>query len=104
MEIKGRVLQVLPEEHGTSKAGKAWTKQLVILEGTGQYPKPAAILFFNATQIPVEGATITAQVEAESREYNGRWFTDLRCWKFIAEGGQVFNAPAPAQVEDDLPF
>jgi len=53
----------------------------------------------------------------ESREYNGRWYTDVKAWKVeTAEGasgsaggnaGGQFNQGAPAMGggnEDDLPF
>jgi hypothetical protein len=35
MEIKGKVFKVLPKETGTSKAGKDWSKQSIVIETPG---------------------------------------------------------------------
>ena len=39
MEITGKIIQVLPEVGGVSKAGNAWKKQEYVLETHDQYPK-----------------------------------------------------------------
>jgi hypothetical protein len=60
------------------------------------------------------GEKITASINIESREYNGRWYTDVRAWKIAKSsgGGQSQEAPpmdasfAPdaSSGSDDLPF
>jgi hypothetical protein len=55
---------------------------------------------------------IVASIDIESREYNGRWYTNVNVWKIEKASAQTSAAPAPApmptfepQAEtDDLPF
>lgn len=101
MEIKGTIIQVLPEVSGTSKAGNAWKKREYVLENTeGQYPRKVAFTCFgeNADRIQLAvGDQVNMFFDIESREYMGRWYTDIRCWradKLIPE------VPAPAPVNE----
>lgn len=117
MDIKGKVIQVLPMEGGTSKSGNQWSKASLIVETTEnpKYPKKVKISNMkNAdtfSKIAV-GSEVTFKVEIESREYNGRWYTEVNCWGW--DTPQVQQTPAqpapqaqnaPAQEENDqLPF
>ena len=66
-----------------------------------------------------EGATYTVSVNVESREYNGRWYTDVRAWRLqpkeTAQNAGIPPMPDAAPLEepsystpaaevDDLPF
>ena len=65
-----------------------------------------------------EGAAYTVSVNIESREYNGRWYTDIRAWRLQPKqteqpasvpdmpplGEEPSYAAAPAAEVDDLPF
>lgn len=68
---------------GISRSGKDWSKATLIVETITQYPKKVAIsnmkraAEFNA--LPA-GTIATFDVELESREYNGRWYTEVGCW------------------------
>ena len=84
LKIQGRIIAVLPEVGGISKAGNQWKKQEYVLETFDQYPKK---ICFNAFGNKVdefaiqEGETLTVSVDIESREFNGRWYTDIRAWR-----------------------
>ena len=98
MEVQGKIIQKLPLQEGTSKAGNAWRKQVYILETLENYPKKVAFDFFGDRinqydSICEVGATITLSYDIESREFNGRWYTDIRGWK--AERYDPSAAPAP---------
>jgi len=85
LEIQGKLLQVLPTESGTSKSGKDWTQQTIIVETGDQYPKKIAIqcpekLMSRISDYQV-GQTITCSVNIESREFNGKYFTSVKAWK-----------------------
>lgn len=84
MEIKGKVIQVLPTQTGMGKKG-AWQKQEVILELPGQYTKKLCISIWGEDSINKydlePGLVITAHIELESREYSGRWYTEVKAWK-----------------------
>jgi hypothetical protein len=60
------------------------------------------------------GQLLTVSVELESREYNGRWYTEARAWKVDKNSSYGDDAPPPPVDEpfisdsnntaDDLPF
>ena len=98
LNISGIVLNILPLQTGTSKAGNQWQKQDFILETGGQYPRKVCICLFgdNVAKFPLAvGQSVTASVDIESREFNGRWYTDVRAWNVVYNGQQQ-GAPAPA--------
>jgi hypothetical protein len=104
MEITGQIIQMLPEVTGTGRSGNSWRKQEFILETHGQYPRKVCMSLWGdkIDQFPLQqGSEITASVEVESREYNGRWYTDIRAWKIApaapGQGGQAYGgAPLAA--------
>ena len=103
MEISGTVVSILPEQNGTSKNG-TWRKQEFILETEGQYPKKVCIMMWGdkIEQFAIsEGEMVTVSIDAESREYNQRWYTDLKAWKI--EKGAAGNAPAAASSANSAP-
>ena len=99
MEIKGKIIQKLELQSGTSKAGNAWKKQEYVLETMDSYPRKVKFDFFGdrADQYPLEvGDVITLSYDIESREFNGRWYTDIRGFKAVKEDpNAVAAAPAP---------
>ena len=98
LNISGIVLNILPLQTGTSKAGNQWKKQDFILETGGQYPRKVCICLFgdNVEKFPLQvGQSVTASVDIESREFNGRWYTDVRTWNVVYNGQQK-GAPVPA--------
>lgn len=99
LNISGIVLNILPLQSGTSKAGNQWQKQDFILETGGQYPRKVCICLFgdNVAKFPLQvGQSVTASVDIESREFNGRWYTDVRAWNVVYNDQQSAPAPAPA--------
>ena len=99
MDIKGKIIQKLELQSGTSKAGNAWKKQEYVLETMDSYPRKVKFDFFGdrADQYPLEvGDIITLSYDIESREFNGRWYTDIRGFKAVKEDpNAVAAAPAP---------
>jgi hypothetical protein len=83
---QGKLIQILPLESGTSKAGKDWSKQTIIIETEEKYPKKLAIDLnadlINKIKEYKLGQIITCQINLESREYNGKWFTSVKAWRF----------------------
>ena len=127
MQLTAKLSQILPVESGMGKNGE-WKKQGIIVETEGQYPKKICITAwgdkFNTAQWQ-PGLSLTIDFDLESREFNGRWYTDVKAWKIdpaglsqpeapmsmpeppvhynpLPETSPVFVAPAPTL--DDLPF
>ncbi|WP_143959223.1 DUF3127 domain-containing protein [Litoribacter populi] len=106
MEISGKIIQVLPEQGGTGRNG-AWRKQDYILETTGQYPKKVCITVWGdkIDQFGMqENMDVTAGIEVESREYNGKWYTDVKAWKVDKQGGQSAGAASPNKMPEVTTF
>ena len=98
MDIKGKIIQKLDPQGGVSKAGNQWKKQEYVMETFDSYPKKVKFDFFGdrADQYPLEvGDVITLSYDIESREFNGRWYTDIRGFKAVKEDPSVAGAPAP---------
>ena len=116
MDIKGKIIQKLDLQSGTSKAGNPWKKQEYVLETFDSYPKKVKFDFFGdrADQYPLEvGDVITLSYDIESREFNGRWYTDIRGYKAMKEDPNMASAnpyapateaaPAPAPTDPGMP-
>lgn len=107
MEIKGKVKTLGTLTEGESARG-AWQKQELIIETIEQYPKQVCLICWGErvaeAQRFTEGQIITAHINIESREFNGKWHTDVKPWKFEAEevdSLQVINQQATYQPQPE---
>lgn len=79
----------MPPVKGTSARGE-WTKQEVIFEQPGEFGKKVCISFWGDKAMDAaslrEGEQVKVSVNVESREYNGRWYTEVRAWKMVKVG------------------
>ena len=98
MEITGKVTFVGTTATGVSKSGNGWQKKEFVIETAEQYPKKVAFSLFNdKANIPVTaGLTVTVSFDLSSREWNGRWYTEVLAWKVEPVGTQSAAASAPA--------
>jgi len=105
MDISGKIVQKLKEIGGTSKSGNAWRKQEYILETGGQYPKKVCVAFWGdrIDQFALEvGEEVTLGIDIESREYNGRWYTEVKAYK--VDRTQQGSGPAASEMPDVSTF
>jgi hypothetical protein len=114
MQLTAKLVQLLPLQTGTGKNGE-WKKQDIIVETEGQYPKKICISVWgdkiNAGQLVI-GNKLKIDFDIESREYNSRWYTDVKAWKIEPLGSNNGSSefpvyddePIPSQSGDDLPF
>lgn len=101
--LTGTVKQILDEQSGTSKNGP-WRKQEFILETEGKYPKPVCIIQWGDdidTFALQEGERITAHVDIQSREFKGRWYTDVKAWRVVKSEAGASGPGAPGAGEDE---
>lgn len=119
LQIKGKVIDILEEQSGESQNGP-WRKQDFILETEGNYPKKVCITMWgdNIDSFSInEDENITAHIDIQSREYKGRWYTDVKAWKIEkSESASGSSAPSAENMEpfdpmdisgeadDELPF
>ena len=120
MELSGKIVKVLQLQSGQGKNG-VWKKQEYVLEYGDAYPK---LVCFNLWGDKIdqyamnEGDEVTVSFDVESREYNGKYYTDVKAWK-VDKGQSAsqnastgakseFGIPAPdflnSDDKDDLPF
>jgi hypothetical protein len=89
LELTGKLVSLLPEQTGTGKNGN-WVKQDFVIETTEQYPKKICFSAWGDKAAQVKslqaGQTVKVSFNAESREFNGKWYTDLRIWKLESAG------------------
>lgn len=110
MEIQVKIVNVLPVQTFTSsKTGNSYSKYTFIGETAGQYPKKIAFTVmgedkFNGMGIVVDG-TYTVSFDVESREWNGKWFTEASAWKAVRIDGAQGQQRAPqanaSQVQEN---
>ena len=123
MEIKGKIIAVLPERGGVSQAGKEWMTQEYVLETEDRYPRKMSFSVFGADRIAQFniqlGEKLTVMFDIDCKEYNGRWYNSITAWKVEREQQPVATAapavPPPSSEifnqqqnddpkKDDLPF
>ena len=115
MELIGKVIQKLPEVGGNSKSGNAWRKLEFIVETGGQYPKKVCVSLWGdkIDQFPLQqGDQVTLSIDVESREYNGRWYTEVKAYKVDKGSSSTDSRGTMPDVdtfhsegeEDKLPF
>lgn len=114
MEVKGKVIQLLAVQSGMGKKGP-WKKQEFIIETASQYPKKVCLSVWgdkvDQYNLAV-GDEVNVAVDLESREYNGRWYTEARAWKLDKTSSGGHAAPPPqhepfysdSASSEDLPF
>ncbi len=106
MDIQGVVFRIMPETRGTSARGE-WQRQEVIFEMMdGQYARKIAVTFFNRpddVKNLKEGGAYTVSVNIESREYNERWYTDVRAWRVVAKDAPAAAAPVAEPYNSAAP-
>ena len=100
MEIIGKVVRLGNLTEGTSARGP-WRKQELIIETEEQYPRTVCLICWtnqiDEIQKFAPGQTIKAQIEISSREFNGKWYTDVRVWRFDPVGVTAAPAAVPTQ-------
>lgn len=104
MELIGKVIQKLPEAGGNSKSGNAWRKQEFIVETGGQYPKKVCVSLWGdkIDQFPInQGDQVTLSIDVESREYNGRWYTEIKAYR-VDHGSASPSSASSAGAMPDL--
>ena len=134
LELEGTIRQKLGVQSGASARG-AWTKQEFILEyPDGNFTAQVCLTAFGQDKVQElqkyqVGDRVKVSFNLRSREFNGRWYTDISIWRIApaaaaaapgtaaapayqpaAPQGPAYEAPAPsiedmpADSSDDLPF
>ena len=108
LEISGKVIMTLPEQTGQGKNG-AWVKQEFVIETEEQFPKKVCFSAWGDKASDIKNLTkgdkVTVSFNVESREFNNKWYTDLRIWKIIKSGSvESSSNDLPPISDKDIPF
>ena len=116
MILEGKVIRIIDVKKGVSKtSGKEWMLSSYLIDTTTneQYPRQVVVEVFGEDRIKelsiIPDEQVKLNVEAESREFNGKWYTSVRAWGRAEDNTEVQTAQPETQVvpEDDsteIPF
>ncbi len=97
LEIEGKIISKLPVQNGTSARGP-WSKQEFVIEyQEGNYPTQVCMNVWGEEKVKdlaqfQGGETVKVSFNLSSREYNGRWYSDIRAWKIERVGAAAPQA------------
>lgn len=103
MQLTAKLIQVLPVQTGNGKNGQ-WKKQDIVVETTeSQYPKKICVSVWgdkiSESQLVI-GSLLTISFDVESREFNGKWYTDVKAWK-VESAGSASKSSQEMHYEPD---
>ena len=106
MEFEGILFRILAPVKGTSARGE-WVKQEVVFELPGEFNRKVCVSFWGDKVQDLakfrEGDKVNVAANVESREYNGRWFTEVRAWKVSKPQPVAVAGSQPAAYAGDMP-
>ena len=106
MEITGKIIAAGEPRGGTSaRTGNSWKVQEFVIETHEQYPHRCMFSVFGEDRLKEfniqVGDELTVSFDIDAREYNGRWYNDLRAW--CVQRAQGAAPVAPADAAADIP-
>ena len=101
MDIQVVVKEILPDvQYQSKKDGSVHNRHQFVAETMGQYPRKMKFdVMSDETWGKMNlqvGVMYNVGFDADSREFNGKWYTSLTAWKAFRGDGQG-NAPAAQQ-------
>ncbi|NRA78770.1 MAG: DUF3127 domain-containing protein [Pseudoalteromonas sp.] len=116
MEVLGKIQNFLETQEGEGKNGN-WKKASFLLKEDGDYGKLIKFDYFgsgekveyvdNLLKYNKVGDTVKVSFNVESREYNGKYYTNATAWRVSNENQSTQSddvEPASIGDDDDLPF
>ena len=85
MDLTGKVIAIMEPRSGVSqRTGNPWMTQDYVIEVPGQFPRKMVFGVFGEDRIKMFniqiGEEITVQFDIDAREYNGRYYNDIRAF------------------------
>lgn len=100
MEITGKIIAALEPRGGVSqRTGNSWKTQEFVIETHEQYPRKCVFNVFGEDRLREfniqVGEELTVSFDIDAREFNGRWYNDIRAWRVVrVDPNAVAAAPA----------
>ena len=106
MELTGKLISIMPRQTGQGNRGE-WVRQDFLIETTDQYPRKIIVSAWGERAQELEaykpGNSVSIDINLESREYNGRWYTDVRVWRFRKPSADI-QEPQGYRTQDNVPL
>lgn len=106
LELTGRLVKIMSPQTGTGSRGN-WVKQEFVIETMDQYPKKICCSVWGDKTESLknynQGDEIKVSFNLESREYNERWYTDVRAWKIEPAGSGAGSGGGNTRRENYSP-
>jgi hypothetical protein len=108
MEVTGKLVKKLELETGTSKAGKEWKKQSIVIDTGGDFNNEVCVSAFGdkvgqMTKLEI-GMEVSVLCNVYSREYNGRYFHNIDGYFFTNQTNASSGITTNGEAEEDMPF
>lgn len=118
MELQGKIISVLePQRFVSQKNGNEYVTTVFVIETQGQYPKKVAFKVMGEDKFKQMGIVMdgiyNVSFDVESREWQGKWFTECQAWRTQRVDGtqeqtqqattQTTQKPAPEPAQNPLP-
>ena len=81
LSVTGKIIHVLPEKSGTTSSQKDYTIQYFVIVTDDKYPKNVCFQAYNKGLDLKHDDKVKVFFNPESKEYNGKWFSNLSVWK-----------------------
>ena len=108
MEVTGKLVKKLDLETGTSKAGKEWKKQSIVIDTGGDFNNEVCISAFGDKLKQMHkleiGMDVSVLCNVYSREYNGRYFHNIDGYFFTDQSNKSSDKITNGESEEDMPF
>lgn len=99
--VNGKITAVLPKRAGVSKAGKDWATQDYVLLPDGEEDVVCFNVFGeeNIANYNLQvGTQVSVTLIVKSREYNGKYYPEIKAIQCYTQSGTSAPAPAPASA------
>lgn len=105
MKLTAKVLQLIEPQIGTKKDGGTWKKESFVVETVEQYPKKIQVFSFSNFD-PQVNEIVEMYVNIESREYNGKWYTEVKVNRVKPKEYKIHVQTVQDSIDEDndLPF
>ncbi len=103
MEVTGKIIVVCPLQSGEGAKGP-WKSQDYVIEyyePGSQYSRKMVFNVFgeNIDKFAIqEGQEYTVSVDIDAREWQGRWFSNIRAWRVMSPQNAQQQAPQQAPI------
>lgn len=110
MEFQGKIIWIGDKRQGVSSKGTAWSSQdYAVQDATQKYPRTMCFNVFGEDRIKEFNIRMDEEVKVsfdiDARQYNGKFYNDIRAWKVERPNAAQAMQPSPQQTafQDHFP-